>query len=433
MIEPAGIANEITVAVLGLIAVLLFFVFRSAEERRALVLLAVASYAVKAILVPLYFWLLVYDGSGGFAYSDSHGYHASAEEMALEISHNLPHQSIGWRYKDPGYNYVVALLYAAFGSSTLIARFFNVAVNTMTLLYVYRIGVIAFDSAVARTAARIFAFLPFTLLVTINHRKEAAAIFVATLLFYHALRIVTQRPGWMTSILTMAVWLVPVYFVRGGFVLPFLALFTVMLFMTQRSVVLGALLSVLVAFALVGTQVLLPESEELNVRANVSAIDDRLEATRWNVERTGGLLRYAKVTSPLDIWKAPIAAFLLVLMPFPPDIIIGADEPIYKVLLSWSHVAFIVIFPQLFLGLRELFRRESWKKRMPLFIYSAGFLLLIGALSVGVMRYRETVFPVVVVIAAAGFHVRQNFAWSASIYAGLTTFALFVYLNRYVI
>jgi hypothetical protein len=430
LIEPASILTEILFAILGLIAVTAFFAPRSREERHALLLVAIAAYSLKAVLVPAYYWLLVATGHEGFAYFDSVGYHEHAAEMAFEFVNGLPHDSTGWRAKDPGYNVICAFLYVAFGSSTLIARLFNSVVATFTLLYVYRIACFAFDASVARVAVRLVAFLPFTLFMTINHRKEPVVIFVATLLFHHAYRIVTQQRGWANSVPILAFWLVPIYFLRSGFVQPFLALLLVMLFLTQRSFVIGVTLSAIVVVTFIAAQFLLPQVAVLDVQRSIESVDVRVEGAAHSVRYTGGLLRYAKVTSILDFWKIPLATFLLILMPFPPSL---GRAPIYGSVLDVSHLVFLALLPQFFLGMREIFRPDSWKRRLPLFLYSVGILAVIGALSVGVLRYRETVIPIVAVITAAGLRVRQNFVWSGAVYVGLLVLAAFIYLNRWVL
>jgi hypothetical protein len=235
----------------------------------------------------------------------------------------------------------------------------------------------------------------------------------------------------MNSIPLIMFWLVPLYFVRGSSVLPLLGLFLIMLFMTQRSLLVGILLSVVTVLVMVGVQLLLPGAEELDVQHNVAAIDDLVTSQGRAAEHSGGLLRFAKVTSLFTIWKAPIAAFLLVLMPYPPDII-ALGQPIYVYLLGWSHVVFLLFLPQFFLGLREVFRAGEWKRRLPLVIYSGGILLVVGALSVGVMRYRETVFPAILVITAAGTKVRTNWLLIGSVYTVLFLLATIIYFNRYI-
>jgi hypothetical protein len=96
-------------------------------------------------------------------------------------------------------------------------------------------------------------------------------------------------------------------------------------------------------------------------------------------------------------------------------------------------LVFLAFLPQFFLGAREVFRSGVWRRRLPLFIYTAGFLALIGSLASGIMRYRENIFPMVLVITAAGFRARQNFIFSSTVFAGLLLLAAVVYFNRYII
>ena len=297
MISPASPAVVILFGILGFVAVVLFYGVRRPEERRALFAIAVGAYLLKVVLVPLYYWVLVAGGHDGFAYFDAVGYHESAVEMAFEFTHGLAFNSVGWTYKDPGYNVIIAGLYSIFGASTLIARIFNVVIGVFTILYVYRIGCLAFDEQVGKTAAKFAAFLPFTILVTINHRKEAVAIFLATLIFYHALRVVTQQPRWMNSIPVLILFLIPMYFVRGSFVLPFIGLFLVMLFLTQRSLLVGIMLSVLVMVGVIGVQLLDLQGGELDVQANIQAMDRMTGKAARNVAQSEGMLRYVKITS----------------------------------------------------------------------------------------------------------------------------------------
>ena len=94
-------------------------------------------------------------------------------------------------------------------------------------------------------------------------------------------------------------------------------------------------------------------------------------------------------------------------------------------------MAFVVLLPQLVMGVRECFRSDTWKRRIPLLIYSGGFLSIIGALSSGIVRYRETVFPVIFVLTAAGFMARRSTPVTASIYGGLLVLGAAIYIHRY--
>ena len=70
---------------------------------------------------------------------------------------------------------------------------------------------------------------------------------------------------------------------------------------------------------------------------------------------------------------------------------------------------------------------------MPLVIYSGGFLLIVGGLMLSVLRYRETVFPAILVITAAGMKARSNFLLSAVVYGSMALLAAAVYMRRHVL
>ena len=426
LIEAASIPIEFLTALLGLLAVTIFFGIRNDEERRALLLIAISVYLVKAILVPIYYWVLLASGSQGFAYVDSRGYFYRASRMANEIANNMPYDNPGWKAKDPGYMVTCALMYVVFGSSTLIARFFNAAMGTFTLLYVYRIACLAFDKRVARIAVLLAGFIPFTIFMTINHRKEPVVIFLATLLYYHALRVLTKQGNWITSLPIMMIGLGAIYFFRSGFIPPFLGLFLISYLFTKGSIVTGGLVSMFVMGLLIATQFLFPESTGLDIEGNVTG---RLADNARMGEFGGGLLRVTMVTSISDLWKVPIVGILMVILPFPPRW--QGIERIYTLILSVSHLVFLLCLPQFVLGVREVFRADVWTKRLPLLVFSAGFLTLVGVLTAGIMRYRETVFTLVFVITAAGFKARQKFMVTGGVYAALATLAVVVYLHRF--
>jgi 4-amino-4-deoxy-L-arabinose transferase-like glycosyltransferase len=412
-------------AFLGLIMVTVFFGIRKAEERRALLVIAVSSYLFKAALVPLYYWLLWEVGAKGFAFFDSRGYHHTAMTMATEIINDLPHDNRGWISKDPGYSYVSAMVYVVFGTSTLICRFLNCVIASFTLLYVYRIGVICFDKRVAKIAVRFAAFIPFTILQTINHQKEAIVVFLATMLFYYAIRILSKEPGRLRCVPLLMASLVSIYYFRSGFVLVYLGLFLAAYVVTQRSIIEGTMVTIFMVGLLAVSQVLFPHVKQLDVEGQIQA---KMAVTEFEATYHGGLLGKVKVTSIGSLWKAPIGAGLMVVMPFPPRH--KGMQTFYSTLQSVAQLAFLLFLPRFVLGIRESFRSDTWKKSIPILIFASGFLLVLATLTIGVMRYRETVFPLVLLVTAAGYRVPSNFLLSGAIYFGLASLAGIVYLNR---
>jgi hypothetical protein len=52
---------------------------------------------------------------------------------------------------------------------------------------------------------------------------------------------------------------------------------------------------------------------------------------------------------------------------------------------------------------------------------------------VSVLRYRETVFPAILVITAAGMKARSNALFSAVVYGSMALLAAAVYMRRHVL
>jgi len=65
------------------------------------------------------------------------------------------------------------------------------------------------------------------------------------------------------------------------------------------------------------------------------------------------------------------------------------------------------------------FARGEWRKRIPLLIFAGSFLVVLAAVHVGVLRYRETIYPTMLVLAGAGFARGNNGLISAVVYFGL--------------
>ena len=151
---------------------LIFYLVREKEERGWLMRLAIGAFLLKAILVPIYFEWLVYIGKFGFAYLDAGGVHHQGLQIAEEIGYGIEHTGWGSQAVDPGFYFFTAYTYLLFGNNTLVIRFILIMCISMSLLYVYRITRLYFDEKTARLAAGLQAFLPFPILLSLNHHKD---------------------------------------------------------------------------------------------------------------------------------------------------------------------------------------------------------------------------------------------------------------------
>ena len=49
---------------------------------------------------------------------------------------------------------------------------------------------------------------------------------------------------------------------------------------------------------------------------------------------------------------------------------------------------------------------------------------------IGIIRYRETISPMLIILAAGGLQVRSNYMFNAMIFGGLFALALLIYVTR---
>lgn len=410
---------------IGLTCVFGFYGPRQSEERKALLPIALLSFAVKAALVPIYYWILKENNLDGFGSYDSYNYDEVAREMATELF-TSDRSSRGWRYNDPGYNVMGAGLYWLFGANTLVVRMLNVTVSTFTLLYTYRIGKLAFNADIAKLGTVLTAMLPYGILITIDHRKDPIAQFLATAAFYHTVRLLIRDPGAWQSIPSIAAFMTGIYFVRGRFTLPFLGILAASFFLTGRSMARSALGAFGVLTVVIGVQFVVPDDSPLSLRFGLESLESGAEAAA-RYANVGGLLRYARMESIADIYKLPMTVVLSLVLPFPPQL-----DLVFRpgTLGDWSNLLFLALLPQFFLGVRECLRREVWRRRLALVVYVFVFLAFISALNISVNRYKETVFPVALILTAAGTLRRQNLVWIAAVYLPLALLGMLVVTSR---
>ena len=73
----------------------------------------------------------------------------------------------------------------------------------------------------------------------------------------------------------------------------------------------------------------------------------------------------------------------------------------------------------------------SWRRQGPLLVATGVFLVLIGASHVGVVRYRETIFPLMLLLAGLGLTRGVNLLVYAGLYGGMLTLGCIVYFTRF--
>ncbi len=423
---PTPLLSSVLGFVVALLILIVFYVPRKPEERRWLMGVAIGAFLLKAMLVPVYFQWLVWLGEGGFAYVDAHGLHYQALDIVEEYEYDLPHESMGWSATDPGFYVLTAYIYMLFGPNTLVIRFFLVMCISVAMLYVYRITRLYFEEKTARLAAAIYAFLPAPILLSLNHRKDPLVQLIVLFMFYHAVRVFRQEPGWQRSTVLGFLGLVTVYPFRSGLILPFLGVMVVCFVLANRNVVQGIALTLVTVFGLVIVQVAAPEDAKINLDTYSNRTEGKL-ATSADLSDRGGLVRLLRVTGPLDAYKIPFAAAAYLFLPFPPKV---TGYPV-TVLQSFLHLVSLVFLPHMLLGAWSLIRGPNWRIQLPLLVFPIVFLLVLGAVHVGVLRYREIFYPICLIWAAVGWHDGASTFLKLAVYGGLMLLAIPVYLSRF--
>jgi 4-amino-4-deoxy-L-arabinose transferase-like glycosyltransferase len=417
-------------SVLGFLAaptlLLVFYFVRTREERGWLMALAVSSFLLKAVLVPIYFLWLASIGEEGFAYFDAGNLHYEGIHIAEGIRLNVPRELQLWWANDPGPYYLTAYMYIVFGPNTLVYRFFLIMCVSFSLLYMYRITRFYYDERTARLAALLQAFVPAPILLSLNHRKDPIVQLIVLFSFYHSIRLFRQEPGWFRSILPVVLGMVALYPFRSGMVLPFIGVMLIGFVLANRNIVQGVLLTFVTLVAVVSFQVAGPEDSRINFEKYTSRTEGKFDAST-GLAKVGGVARLLRVTGPQDVYKIPFAAGLYLILPFPPEL--NGYE--VSILSSFLNLVGVFLLPHMLLGAWSLTRGPDWRLRLPLLVFPVTFLLLLGTVHIGVVRYKEIFYPICLIWAAIGWRIGTNLFLKLAVYGGLSLLGLFVYMNRY--
>lgn len=408
---------------------LVFYIVREKEERGWLMGLAVGAFLLKAILVPIYFEWLVSIGNLGFAYFDAGGVHDQGLQIAEEIGYDIEHTGWGSKSLDPGFYFFTAYTYLVFGNNTLVIRFILIMCISMTLLYVYRITKLYFDEKTARLAAGLQAFLPFPILLSLNHRKDPMVQLIVMFMFYHSVRVFRQEPRWQQSAVMVFLGLFAVYPFRSGLVLPFIGVMIISFMLANRNLFQGLGLTLLTVVGLLVLQVSAPEDSQISLESYAQRAEGKFDLSAQRSEAGSGLARLLRVTGFTDIYKVPIAAVAYLLLPYPPNF---TERPV-AILGSILNLVSVILFPHLLIGAWSMIRGPDWRSKLPLLIFPVIFLLVLGAVHIGVVRYKQIFYPVCLIWTAVGWRHGTTFFFKFTVYGLVGLIGILVYTNRYLL
>ena len=432
MIDDPAFVPFIGTAFLGLAMIALFYLPRPSEERGFLLPVATASFLIKVALVPAYYYAIIWWGGDGFAYKDSYNYHLDGMEVSSEFQNGFTYTSRAWKAVDPGYPLLTGFVYWLVGPNTLVIRVLNCLISSFTLLYVYRVArhFYSNDDAgevrIARIAALLVAFLPYSITFTLNQRKEAIVALLSTFVFLHAAKTIRLDRSWPLSAICIVVALIGFFYFRSGFVLPFLGILFICYIATTQSLIRSAVLAVPMVLLLFGVEFLVSDATTISLEQSTARLQAKIEGSA-DLAEVGGLVRFARMTSLFEIYKLPLATFLVAIMPYPPYF--SGDLP--PIIQSWANLLNLIFFPHMIRGAWAVLSEPDRQKKLPLLIFPLVFLILIGAAHVGVVRYRETIFPILLILAAIGIHRGSHFLLNAVVYGGLILLGMIAYYARF--
>jgi len=423
---PTPLDSSLIGFAIALAALVVFYLARAPEERGWIFRLAIWTFVVKAILVFAYFEWLVWIGEFGFAYFDARGHHEQAIDMLTEIEYDVPHVTWGWFARDPGMYRLTAWTYMLFGPNTLVVRFFLISFISMSLLYLYRISKMFCDEQTARLATLLTAILPWPVLTTLNHRKEPIVQLIVLFMFYHAFRVFRQEPGWLRSVAFTFIGLVMIYPFRSGLILPFLGVMVICFVLANRNPLQGAVLAVVTILGLVILQLAVPDDSKIGLGTYGDRVEKTLDASARRAQLSG-VASLLRMTGPIDIYKLPFAGAAYLILPFPPDFV--GYPP--AVLGNAINIFGVLLLPHMILGVWSMIRGPDWRLQLPILVFPVVFLLVIGAVHIGVIRYKLIFYPVCMIWAAIGWRIGTGLFLKLAVYGGLTLLSIPIYLNRF--
>jgi len=286
--------------------------------------------------------------------------------------------------------------------------------------------VFAEEPRIARFACYLTAFLPFSIAITINHRKEPIVVLIVTFCIYHGIRLIRTERNWQGDIPWLLAGLVAMSFFRSGYIYPFLATLLISFFFSQRSVLNAVAMSIVALLVIGGAQLAMTDLTSSSVTASSDRFRGKLKLSA-DYANQGGLVRLVRIASPIDLYKLPVAASLAAILPYPPYL----RGSIPSIVLSWANLANLAFLPSMLFGVITIISRKDWRRCVPVVLFPALFLVVHGLVNIGVARYRETIFPIMLILAGVGLAQRGGGLIYGVVYAGLIFLGGLAYFMRY--
>lgn len=284
----------------------------------------------------------------------------------------------GWQ--SPFWAYVLCISAKLFGTATA-PRYINVVLSTLCIPLIYSLCFeVSGNKKTALTAARLFAFLPFPILVACFPIKDIFITFGVLYAFNLFVRIQCGRKVMAYQVLLCACLLTCIYFTRGA-VTEMLLIFLLVYYLQkfyQRKRYLPALLLLIVSvviFLVFRDTIFLSFEEKIDTYGQYGAED----ASGLNALR---------VTSAVDLYKLPLAYAFAMLQPLKLELFtIAADTRPWNTIMSYSNMTMYPVVVGAWLYM--------FCKKHNLFFWLSGFVMFSAVimLSLGVSRHYLFLLP----------------------------------------
>ncbi|MBW2390370.1 MAG: hypothetical protein JRG89_18355, partial [Deltaproteobacteria bacterium] len=79
----------------------------------------------------------------------------------------------------------------------------------------------------------------------------------------------------------------------------------------------------------------------------------------------------------------------------------------------------------------SLIRGPNWRLQLPLLVFPLAFLLMLGIVHLGSIRYKQIFYPICLIWAAIGWRIGTNLFLKLLVYGGLALLSIPVYMSRF--
>ena len=285
----------------------------------------------------------------------------------------------GWA--SPFWAYVLCISSKLFGIAAA-PRYLNVILSTLCIVVTYRLCFeVSQNQKTALTAARLFAFLPFPILVSSFPIKDIFIMYSVMYAFYLFVRVQNDRKVSLPQILWCTTLLICVYFTRGG-VTEMLMIFLLVYYLRK----LYKKKQYVVALALFSAAVLIC----VFFRSTLfTAFEEKIDTYGGYYADEAAGLNAIRVTGMADLYKLPLAYAFTMLQPMKLELFtIAADTRQWRTVMTYANMTMYPVAMGAWL--------YAFTKKHNVFFWLSSFVMFTSVimLSLGVSRHYLFLLPI---------------------------------------